>query len=58
MTVHFVDEGVDTGPVIAQETVPIRPGDTAQALRERIHAVEHRLLPEAARRYLSGALRS
>ena len=44
--------------MIAQEAVPIRPGDTAQALRERIHEVEHRLLPEAARRYLAGALRS
>ena len=58
MTVHFVDEGVDTGPVIAQEAVPILPGDSAQALRERIHEVEHRLLPDAARRYLAGALRS
>ena len=58
VTVHFLDEGVDTGPVIAQEVVPIRPGDTAQSLRERIHEVEHRLLPEAARRYLAGALRS
>ncbi len=58
VTVHFVDEGVDTGPVIAQEAVPIRIDDTAQTLRERIHEVEHRLLPEAARRYLAGALRS
>jgi phosphoribosylglycinamide formyltransferase-1 len=58
VTVHVVDEGVDTGPVIAQEIVPIRQGDTAQSLRERIHEVEHRLLPEAARRYLAGALRS
>jgi phosphoribosylglycinamide formyltransferase-1 len=58
VTVHFVDEGVDTGPVIAQEIVPIRSGDTAQSLRRRIHEVEHRLLPEAARRYLAGALRS
>ena len=58
VTVHFVDEGVDTGPVIYQEPVPIRPGDTAETLRERIHEVEHRLLPEAARLYLAGALRS
>jgi phosphoribosylglycinamide formyltransferase-1 len=49
---------VDSGPVIFQEPVPIRPGDTAESLRERIHAVEHRLLPEAARLYLTGALRS
>ena len=58
VTVHFVDEGVDSGPVIFQEPVPIRPGDTDQSLRERIHAVEHRLLPEATRLYLAGALRS
>jgi phosphoribosylglycinamide formyltransferase 1 len=58
VTVHFVDEGVDTGPVIAQETVAIQPGETAETLRARLHEVEHRLLPEAARRYVSGALRS
>ena len=58
VTVHFVDEGVDTGPVIFQEPVPVRPGDTPETLRERVHEVEHRLLPEAARLYLAGALRS
>jgi phosphoribosylglycinamide formyltransferase 1 len=58
VTVHFLDEGVDTGPVIFQEPVAIRPGDTPEALRERVHEVEHRLLPEAARLYLAGALRS
>ena len=58
VTVHFVDEGVDSGPAIFQEAVPVEPGDTPQALRERIHAVEHRLLPEAVRLYLAGALRS
>ena len=58
VTVHFVDEGVDTGPAIFQEPVRILPGDTAESLRERLHDVEHRLLPEAARLYLAGALRS
>jgi phosphoribosylglycinamide formyltransferase 1 len=58
VTVHFVDEGVDTGPVIFQEPVPIEPGDTPAKLRERIHAVEHRLLPEAVRLFYAGALRS
>jgi phosphoribosylglycinamide formyltransferase-1 len=58
VTVHFVDEGVDTGPVIFQEPVPIRQGDTPADVRRRVHAVEHRLLPEAARLYLAGALRS
>lgn len=45
VTVHFVDHGVDTGPVIAQERVAIEAGDTPDTLAERIHAVEHRLLP-------------
>jgi phosphoribosylglycinamide formyltransferase-1 len=45
-TVHFVDEGVDTGEVIASETVPVLPGDTVETLRERVHAAEHRLLPK------------
>ncbi len=46
--VHFVpDEGVDSGPVIAQESVPIHPGDTLEILEERIHQVEHRLLVSA-----------
>ncbi len=57
-TVHFVDEGVDTGAVILQETVPVLPGDTPATLHARIRDVEHRLLPEAARLYLAGALRS
>ncbi|HEX2044638.1 MAG TPA: phosphoribosylglycinamide formyltransferase, partial [Gaiellaceae bacterium] len=54
VTVHFVDDGVDTGPVILQEPVPVEAGDTADTLRERLHAVEHRLLPEAVRLYLAG----
>lgn len=44
-TVHFVDEGVDTGAVIAAEPVPVLPGDTVESLRARVHEVEHRLLP-------------
>jgi phosphoribosylglycinamide formyltransferase-1 len=48
-TVHFVDEGIDTGPVIAAERVPVLPGDTVDTLRERVQAVEHRLLPEVVR---------
>lgn len=47
VTVHFVDEGVDTGPIILQEAVAIEAGDTVEALAERIHRTEHRLLPEA-----------
>jgi phosphoribosylglycinamide formyltransferase-1 len=45
VTVHLVDEGIDTGPILAQQPVPIVPGDTAETLAERIHAVEHQLYP-------------
>jgi phosphoribosylglycinamide formyltransferase-1 len=48
-TVHYVDEGVDTGAVIASEPVPVLPGDTVETLRERVHEVEHRLLPSVVR---------
>ena len=48
-TVHYVDEGVDTGAVIASEAVPVLAGDTVESLRERVHAVEHRLLPRVVR---------
>ncbi len=46
-TVHFVDEGLDTGPVILQEAVPIIQEDTVETLHQRIHASEHRLYPTA-----------
>lgn len=58
VTVHFVDEGIDTGPVILQEAVRVLPGDSPDTLHARLQAVEHRLLPEAVRLYLAGALRS
>jgi phosphoribosylglycinamide formyltransferase-1 len=58
VTVHFLDEGVDTGPVIAQERVAVEPDDTAETLYARIRSVEHRLLPRAVRLYLAGAIRS
>jgi phosphoribosylglycinamide formyltransferase 1 len=58
VTVHFLDEGVDSGPVILQEPVAIEPDDTAETLYERIRAVEHRVLPEAVRLYLAEAVRS
>jgi phosphoribosylglycinamide formyltransferase-1 len=58
VTVHFVDEGVDSGQILAQEAVSIEEGDTAESLYERIRAVEHRLLPNAVRVYLTGLVRS
>lgn len=57
VTVHYVDEGLDTGPVIAQHEVPIVAGDTPQSLHERIHEVEHRVLPDVAGRLVE-SLRS
>jgi phosphoribosylglycinamide formyltransferase-1 len=48
VTVHLVDEEVDHGPVVLQESVPIQDDDDEERLTERIHAVEHRLYPEAA----------
>ena len=48
-SVHLVDEGVDSGPVLAQERVPVLAGDTAETLHERIKAVEHELLPKVVR---------
>ncbi|MGH3009454.1 MAG: phosphoribosylglycinamide formyltransferase [Gaiellaceae bacterium] len=48
-TVHYVDEGIDTGPVIAAERVPVLPEDTVESLRARVQEVEHRLLPEVVR---------
>ena len=52
-TVHFVDEGVDTGPVIASERVPVHEDDTVESLCARVQAVEHRLLPSVVRRLLA-----
>lgn len=45
-TVHYVDEQYDRGPIIAQRTVPVLPGDTAETLAARVLAVEHELLPQ------------
>jgi phosphoribosylglycinamide formyltransferase-1 len=52
-TVHYVDEGVDTGPVIVAEAVPVREDDTVESLRARVQEVEHRLLPRAVKELIS-----
>lgn len=49
VTVHFVDDGLDTGPVILQRAVEVAADDTEETLAARIHAVEHELCPEAVR---------
>jgi phosphoribosylglycinamide formyltransferase 1 len=48
-TVHLVDAGVDSGPILAQKRVPVLPGDTPKTLHQRIKAVEHVLLPKVVR---------
>jgi phosphoribosylglycinamide formyltransferase-1 len=51
-TVHFVDQTLDGGPIIAQRTVPVVEGDTVESLSERILEQEHRLYPECVRKVL------
>ena len=55
-SVHFVDEGVDSGPIVLQAAVPVLEGDTEATLSARILAEEHRLYPEAVRLYAEGRL--
>jgi phosphoribosylglycinamide formyltransferase-1 len=55
-TVHFVDEGTDTGPVIVQAAVPVLPDDDEKALQQRLLAEEHRLYPQAIRWFADGRL--
>lgn len=55
VTIHYVEpDTVDAGTVVACETVPILPDDTVEALSERVHAVEHRLYPEAIQAWIEG----
>jgi len=53
-TVHFVDQGVDSGPIIAQEAVPVLEGDTAATLHERIQQAERRIYPAAVKALAEG----
>jgi phosphoribosylglycinamide formyltransferase-1 len=55
-TVHFLDEGVDTGPIVLQAAVPVEPSDTEETLAARILVEEHRLYPEAIRLFAEGRL--
>jgi phosphoribosylglycinamide formyltransferase-1 len=56
-TVHLVDEGLDSGAIVAQEAVPVRPADTVESLSARILEAEHRLYPHAVRLLLGGRCR-
>ncbi len=57
VTVHFVDEGVDTGPVILQRKIPIDPKDTLESLEAKIHGLEYEIYPEAIRMVLEGKVK-
>lgn len=53
VSVHLVDEGIDTGEVLVQERVPVLPGDTVDTLHARLREVEHRVLPRVVRELLA-----
>lgn len=57
VTVHFVDEDMDSGPVILQQAVKIEETDTLESLEKKIHKVEHKLYPQALRLYSEGRLK-
>jgi phosphoribosylglycinamide formyltransferase-1 len=57
VTVHFVDQGIDTGPIIAQETVPILPGDTPETLHARIQETERKVYPAVIAALARGEIR-
>src|SRR5262245_10288745 len=56
-TVHFVDEGTDTGPIVLQAAVPVHAGDTEASLSARILSEEHRIYPKAVRLFAEGRIR-
>jgi len=57
VTVHFVDDQYDHGPIILQEAIRVRPDDAVDSLRSRVQRVEHRLYPEAIKLFAAGRLR-
>ena len=57
VTVHFVDDELDHGPIILQESVPVREGDTLKSLDEKIHKTEHKLYPKAIGLFIEGKLK-
>ena len=57
VTVHFVDEGIDTGPIIAQTSVPVYDDDSEDSLHQRIQIEEHKLYPKVIREYAEGIIK-
>jgi phosphoribosylglycinamide formyltransferase-1 len=57
VTVHLVDEGTDTGPIVLQEAISVSPKETLESLEKKVHSVEHRLYPEAIRLLAEGKIR-
>jgi len=57
VTVHFVDEHLDSGPIILQKCVEIKSGDTEESLLERVHKEEHKIYPEAIKLFAEGRLK-
>ena len=58
VTVHFVDEGCDTGPIILQKQVPVLDGDTEETLSARILEQEHKAYPEAIKLFVEGEIKT
>ncbi|KPV55126.1 phosphoribosylglycinamide formyltransferase, partial [Paenibacillus sp. A3] len=56
VTVHLVDGGLDSGPILAQRALDIEPGDTEASVAERIHRIEHRLYPEVIQAIATGSI--
>lgn len=56
-TVHIVDEGTDTGPIVLQKTVPVLDGDSGETLQKRVLAEEHKALSEAVKLYIEGKIK-
>lgn len=57
VTVHIVDNGTDTGPIVLQEAIAVSPKETLESLEKKVHSVEHRLYPEAIRLFAEGKIR-
>ena len=57
VTVHFVDEQIDHGPVILQQKISISPKDTPASLEKKIHCLEHRIYPQAIQLFISGKIK-